>query len=348
MNNELASKTIRDLQPDVVLFDRFMTEEQFSWRVEEEAPAALRILNTEDLHSLRKSRQTALEQDRECDLGFWLEQENTLRELSSILRSDVTLMISQAECEWLDKTGIIPAELVVYLPFMLNNITKYKSDNYTSYNQRKNFIFFGYGRHAPNADAVRFLIGSIWPFIRQELPHVCLEIYGKDYPADVQQLHDPSAGIHLMGWTPDIQTILAKTRVNLAPLRFGAGLKGKIVHAIEQGTPSIATHIGAEGLLPSKGYENVIDDDPETFAAKAVQLYQHEALWQQMTQTTFGYIMGEMDGKKHHATLHKRLDTLLESLERHRTAHVLGRILRHSNHQSTRYMAKWIEAKNRS
>lgn len=348
LNREKASEIIREMQPDVVLFDRFMTEEQFGWRVQEEAPEALRILNTEDLHSLRAARRMALEAGEMCDAAFWLQQEITLRELSSILRSDLSLVISKAECEWLNQSGIVSQNIVFYLPFMLDSLSAYGTTNNELFQDRSDFSFTGYGRHAPNADAACYLIQSIWPQIHKEIPEANLFVYGKDYPADILSLNDPKHGIFIKGWVEDLGKVLEKTRVNLAPLRFGAGLKGKIVHALEQGTPTVTSQIGAEGLFPLEGFEALIADDPDEFAAKAVQLYRREALWQQSVQSGQTRLVKELDGELHHQRLHQRIDVLLSDLQMHRARHVLGRILKHQSHQSTRYMAKWIEAKNRS
>ena len=347
LNDKLASDTIKELHPDVVIFDRFMTEEQFGWRVEEEAPGALRILNTEDLHSLRKARQLAMEADMDCDLDYWLRHDVTLRELSSILRCDLNLMISKTECEWLAKTGFIPAEQVLYLPFMLDSINIINTDSYKPYSERESFCFIGYGRHVPNADAVRFTIESIWPLIRQELPEAKLEIYGKDYPTDIQGLHDPSNGIFIQGWIDEVSAAFTNARVNLAPLRYGAGLKGKIIDATRHGIPSIMTSIAAEGLFLTQEYEALIADDPNAFANKAISMYRDESLWQLSIETMQARLSDEMDRKKHHQRLHQHVDGLLEGLEAHRGALVLSRILRHQRNQSSRYMAKWIEAKNR-
>jgi len=347
LNRQEASIVIRELQPDVVLFDRFMTEEQFAWRVQDEAPNALRILNTEDLHSLRKARRLAFEEGVECDLAFWLQQEITLRELASILRSDLSLIISETECDWLADTGIVSQEIYFYLPFMLNKLKSIKSSSYNDFYERLDFCFTGYGRHAPNADAVRFLIRSIWPLIRMEIPEAKLHVFGKEYPTDILSFNNPEQGIFIKGWVEDLGTALANTRVNLAPLRFGAGLKGKIVHAFQWGTPAITTTVGAEGLFTSEEFDTLIADDPKEIARKAVQLYQNESLWQKSVEIGRAHLEKEMDQKLHHDRLHKKIEAMLQGLEAHRSRHVLGRILRHQSHQSTYYMAKWIEEKNR-
>lgn len=346
LNRQQASDTIRDLQPDIVLFDRFMTEEQFAWRVQEEAPHALRILNTEDLHSLRQARHAALEQGVHCDLSFWLQQEITLRELASILRSDLSLIISGSECNWLAKTELVPREIIFYLPFMYDSIKSYKTHSYNNYSNRSDFVFFGYGKHHPNADAVRFMVNRIWPGIRKKLPGVSLAVYGKNYPSDIQELHNPKEGISIEGWQENLDPLIARARVNLVPLRFGAGLKGKIVHALQHGTPSIMTAIAAEGLFDSPGYERWIAEDPEEFAQKAVQLYEDETLWKDAVARGRAHLAKELDLDLHHKKLHTKLDQLHKGLETHRNKQLISRMLNYQGLLSARYMAKWIEAKN--
>lgn len=346
LNKQQASDAIRDLKPDVVLFDRFMTEEQFGWRVHQEVPDALRILNMEDLHSLRQARQRALEQGVQCDPDFWLKQEITLRELASILRSDLSLITSRYERESLTATGIVPEDIMFYLPFMYDTIKNFKTDSYNNFINRSDFVFFGYGKHNPNADAVRFLVTSIWPRIRLQIPGVSLLIYGRDYPADIRALHDPGEGIFIKGWVENLDPVIAQARVNLAPLRYGAGLKGKIVHALRLGTPNVMTHIAAEGLFETSEFDPFIADDPEAFVQIAVRLYMDKIFWEDAVTLGRGHMAKELDREHYHSRLHSRLDQLGIEIETHRNKHLISRMLNHQSMQSSRYMAKWIEAKN--
>jgi len=231
---------------------------------------------------------------------------------------------------------------------MLDSLKGYKTNSYNSYLDRSDFSFLGYGKHAPNTDAVCFLIREIWPQIRQRIPDSKLNIYGKDYPKEIQSLQDLQKGIGIHGWIEASDSVLAGTRLNLAPLRFGAGLKGKIVHAIEQGTPTVTTKIGAEGIWPSTGFDSLVADDPKEFAAKAFQIYTNEALWLKSLRSGQAFLAKELDRQTHDQRLHSRVEELRSRLGAHRTGNVLGRILQYQGHQSTRYMAKWIEAKNQS
>jgi len=347
INDSDFDTMIGELQPDIVIFDRFMVEEQFSWRVAEHSPKSIRILNTEDLHSLRKARRDALAANLECTISFWLRQKDTLRELASILRCDLSLILSKTEVKWLQEAGIIPDYLLFYLPFMLDNITDYNTNSYINYERRNNFIFVGQGKHAPNEDAVRFLKADIWPLIRQKLPEASLSIYGDGYAPKIQELHDPASGFLLCGWKARLQDVMAKSRINLVPLRYGSGLKGKVISATAAGTPSMMTVVGAEGIIPATGFDTCLADTPEEFAAKAVALYTDEAGWIDAQTAMKDIYNTEFDQAIHHDRLHKQLKILLSSVEAMRQRNIVGRMLQHQSLNSQKYMSKWIEVKNK-
>lgn len=347
INDSDFDMLMRELRPDIVIFDRFMVEEQFGWRVAEHSPGSIRILNSEDLHSLRKARKDALSAETECTASYWIRQKDTLRELASILRCDLSLIISKIEMKWLQETGIIPDHLLFYLPFILDNIKQYNTDSYISFEQRNNFIFAGHGKHAPNENSVRFLKEDIWPLIRQKLPGVSLSIYGKGYAAKIQELHDPASGFFIKGWIAKLQDEMVKARINLVPLRYGAGLKGKVISAIAAGTPSIMTNIGAEGILPSEGFDACLADNPEEFAAKAVALYTDKVAWKKLQASLKERYNAEFDRRLHHSRLHNQLEDLCASVEDRRNRNIMGRMLQHQSLNSQKYMSKWIEAKNK-
>ncbi|NND15414.1 MAG: glycosyltransferase [Eudoraea sp.] len=347
INDSDFDTMIRELQPDIVIFDRFMTEEQFGWRVAEHAPNSLRILNTEDLHSLRKARREALVSSKECTPAYWLSQKDTLRELASILRCDLSFLISEEELKWLRETGIISNYLLFYLPFMLGNVNISNTDIYGSFNDRKNFMFVGHGKHKPNEDAVHYLKETIWPLIHSKLPEVRLTIYGDGYSSNTKKLHDPKTGFYMAGWTEDLQDIMSNARLNLAPLRFGAGLKGKIVSAIAAGTPSLMTTIGAEGILPYQGFDYCIADDPDAFVTKALDLYTNPSASKAAQSALQAHYNVIFDRERHHLRLHNQLEKAVDSVELNRNSNIVGRMLHSQSLNSQKYMAKWIEAKNK-
>ena len=140
LNDSSFDGFIKELKPDVVIFDRFMIEEQFGWRVAEFAPQALRILNTEDLHALRKAREEAHKKNQPFSLENWKNHPMTLREVASIYRSDISLMVSSYEMEILQNELGIPNPLVFYLPLMFDKLDDYIFLKWPKFEERKDFV----------------------------------------------------------------------------------------------------------------------------------------------------------------------------------------------------------------
>ncbi|WP_394972002.1 glycosyltransferase [uncultured Croceitalea sp.] len=339
LNQSSFDDFIKNLKPTIVIFDRFMIEEQFGWRVAEFAPQALRILNTEDLHSLRNTREACHKKGEEFTTEKWLESDITKRELASIYRSDLTLIISPAETKLLKSVFSIPEDILFTLPFMLEESLKEPP----TFEARKDFIFIGNGKHAPNVDAIKYLNESIWPAIRNELPNSKLNVYGAYLPQQINQMHDPSTGFLVHGWLKDLDKTLQNTRVNLAPLRFGAGLKGKVIDGIRNGTPTITTAIGAEGI-PDVGisYDNALE-----FAQKAIGIYTNKEEWLKMQQLGFKILSIYFSKEQLAPTLFSKIDILKNKLQEHRNKNFIGSLLQHQTMASTKYMSKWIAEKNK-
>lgn len=328
--------------PSIVLFDRFMVEEQFGWRIAQECPEALRILDTEDLHCLRKARQQAVKEDRpfvEEDLIMDIAK----REIASIYRCDLTFMISQFEMELLQNFFKVPKELLVYLPFLESSL----KESFIAFKERQHFISIGNFLHAPNWDATLELKTRIWPLIKKELPETQLHVYGA-YPSDkVLQLHNEKEGFLVKGRAINAKEVIASSRVLLAPLRFGAGLKGKFIDAMQCGTPSVATAIGVEGMQGDLAWCGVVKDNFNAFAAAAVQLYRDEKLWEEAQKNGVQIINEQFQKATFDALLLTLIKSTLKDLQKHRLANFTGQILQHHTLQSTKYMSKWIEEKNK-
>ena len=150
VNNSDFDEFIRNLEPNAVLFDRFITEEQFGWRVAEQYPDAIRILDTEDLHFLRRARKTAVKQDRPFQNEDLLREETTKREIASIYRCDLSLMISEYEMELLIDFFNIDEDLLCYIPFLLDAIGEQDTRSWPSFAERDHFVTIGNFRHPPN------------------------------------------------------------------------------------------------------------------------------------------------------------------------------------------------------
>ena len=344
INDSSFDDFVRQLNPTLVLFDRFITEEQFAWRVTQSCPKALKILDTEDLHFLRKARQQALKDATDVkDANLFTE--TAKREIASILRCDLSLIISEFEMKLLADTFAVSKEILYYLPFMVTKLPD--SSNFPEFEQRTNFMTIGNLLHGPNVDSVLYLKKEIWPLIKKQLPQAQLYIYGNYAPQHILELHNQKQGFYIMGWADSVAHVMQKARVCLAPLRFGAGLKGKLLDAMLYGTPGVTTSIGAEGMYGDLLTPGVIADTPETFAELSVAIYSDKIKWQQNAQRGVEIIKARYNGKAIAKDFMTRLDALKINLKLHRQSHFVGQILQHHSLQASKYLSKWIEEKNK-
>jgi glycosyltransferase involved in cell wall biosynthesis len=343
LNNPSFDTFVKDFNPTFVLFDRFMTEEQFGWRVAQNCPNALRILDTEDLHSLRQARQLAVKENRNFSNAD-LFSDVAKREIASILRSDVSLIISQFEMDLLQTVFKVNANLLYYLPFLADEINE---TDWPEFEERHDFVFIGNFFHEPNWHTVQYLKTEIWPRIAKLLPEVSLRIYGA-YPSQkVLQLHKPSDDFYIMGRAQSAADVVKNARVVLAPIRFGAGAKGKLLEAMQCGTPSITTTIGAESMAGNLPWNGFVEDEADAFAAAAVKLYTDQNLWKQSQQNGIEIVETRYSKSIFATDFISRILELKTNLQNHRQDNFIGAMLQHHTLASTKYMGKWIEEKNK-
>ena len=345
LNHSSFDEFAGDLNPEIVLFDRFLTEEQFGWRVAEFVPKALRVLDTEDLHSLRHTREKAFKASIPFSTDLWLRNDMTKREIASIYRSDLSLIISSYEMELLKEFIRMDKNLLLHLPFMLEDIAEKDIEAWSNFEARTDFLCIGNGKHAPNVDAVVWLKKEIWPLIRKTLPDTNLNVYGAYLPEHVKQMHNPKQGFLVHGWAENREEVFQKVRINLAPLRFGAGIKGKLIDAMQAGTPSVTTPIGAEGMHDDLEWSGTIAANTASFAQSAITLYQDETSWNQAQQKGIAIVTELYDKVKLGKQLWEKIQFLKENLERHRIQNFTGAMLQHQTMASTKYLSKWIETK---
>lgn len=339
LNDSSFDAFIKKLNPAIVVFDRFFTEEQFSWRVAENCPHALRILDTEDLHFLRKAREISLLKQEKLNLI----NEVSLREMAAILRSDSTLIISKTEIQVLQELGI-PEYLLWYFPLFFSPLPTLNSWE----NRNSQIVFVGNYNHAPNADAVEYL-HRLWKNIAPHLPEAQLHIYGTYIPQKIQELHQPKHRFYISGRVEHIQEVYQNARLMLAPLRFGAGLKGKLLEAAQYGLPSVTTTIGSEGIVTEpEHWPGAIANDPEEIIHQTVQLYRHKNRWTEAQQKGNQVLHSAFDKENFAATNQEKLKSLLKNLPLHRHKNWLGKLLYLQQYQASKYMSKWIEEKNKN
>ncbi|TMU57674.1 glycosyltransferase family 4 protein [Flagellimonas algicola] len=347
MNHSSFDKFIQDLKPHIVVFDRFITEEQFGWRVAECAPQAVRVLNTEDLHSLRKSREDCYKIGEGFNVNHWKNHPMALRELASIYRSDLSLMVSSYEMQLLTQEAKVPDNILLYLPLMAYELYPDDVLSWPNFNECQDFVCVGNGKHAPNVEAIKTLKKNIWPQIKKALPNTRLLVYGAYLPQQVLEMHNPKEGFEVKGWVEDLDAVLQNARLLLAPIQFGAGIKGKLIDAMSNGTPSITTPVGAEGMNDNFQWPGFICPNLEGFAQCAIELYQNQEKWSQ-AQTHGIMIINSLYAKrKLQDKFIECLENLGNQLEIHRTQNLVGKMLHQQGLAATKYMGKWIEEKNK-
>jgi len=346
LNNTSFDDFIKELQPTIVLFDRFMMEEQFGWRVAENCPKALRILDTEDLHFLRKTRHQQIKKGEGFSTEALLNSDDAKREISAILRCDMSLIISTFEMDLLKDVFKIDKKILYYLPFLLDKLDAHQIKKWRPFEDRENFIFIGNFFHKPNVDAVLTIKTQIWTKIRKLLPKAEIQIYGSYANQQIHQLHNTNEGFIVKGFAENAQEVVRNARVVLAPLRFGAGIKGKLTEAMICGTPSVTSKIGAEGMHDILPWNGFVAGDYSKFSEKAVQLYTDEKLWNEFQKHGVEIINQIYDKEKLGVFFINQVKEIQQNLLEHRTQNFLGSLLQHQTLQATKYMSKWIEVKN--
>ena len=344
LNDASFDTFIKSINPNVVLFDRFMTEEQFGWRVAESCPNAIRILDTEDLHCLRKGREQAFKESQQFT-DEYLFNDTAKREIASIYRCDLSLIISEFEMALLKNKFQIPNNLIYYLPFLEKFINTEKLE-LPSFEERNHFVTVGNFLHEPNYQSVLYLKNKIWKAIKEKLPDAEIHIYGA-YPSQkVTELHNEKEGFIVKGFTDNIQSTLSKYKVCLAPLQFGAGLKGKLIDTMKSGATCVMTSIAAEGMFGDLEPNGFIADNPSIIVEKAVELYFNESKWEKAQQNGINIINSRFNREYYELPFSKLIENLTENLKQHRIKNFTGSMLQHHTLQSTKYLSKWIQAKN--
>lgn len=347
LNDTSFDEFIVELNPDIVLFDRFMTEEQFGWRVDKFSPGSVKVLDTEDLHFLREARKLAFKNGLKPE-EFYKTSDLSKREIAAIYRCDLSLIISEAEMKLLVEDFKVPRDILFYLPFLLEQISLEEINKLPNFDARKDFISIGNFLHEPNLNAVLYLKKEIWPKIRQNLPGAKLNIYGA-YPSQkVWNLHNEKEGFLVKGRAENAEVVMKNSKLLLAPIQFGAGLKGKLIQAMQCGTPNITTTTGAEGIAGAMAWGGIIQNNPEEFSQAAVNLYKDEAEWQEAQKNGFEILNSRFVVDKFKEKFKNSIEHLQATLLQHRNANFTGTMLKHHLHRSTYFMSRFIEEKNKN
>ncbi|UZE21247.1 glycosyltransferase family 4 protein [Pseudomonas sp. B21-056] len=361
LNNSSFDAFVGELAPDIVLFDQFMMEEQFGWRVEAQCPGALRVLETSDLQSLRHARHQRLKDRLKADgasqdfsdlfapnlseeFQRMADTDMAKREIAALYRCDLNLMVSEVEIELLVEQFKVPRDLLLWCPLMVD----LPAAPSVPFEDRAHFLSIGNFRHAPNWDAVLWMKNAIWPLIRQQLPGAQLHLYGAYTPPKAAALHNPAQGFHIMNWAEDALQVMSAARLCLAPLRFGAGIKGKLIEAMLCGTPSVTTPIGAEAMHGEMPWPGTVNQSAADIASAAVQLYCDATRWNQARDAGLKLLAERYRKEVHGPALIESIQACRANLAQRRRDNFTGSMLRHHQHKSTQYMSQWIEEKHRN
>jgi hypothetical protein len=224
-------------------------------------PQAKIIFNPVDLHHLREARAATLTEDADAMLAATVTRDH---ELALIANADATVVVSEEE-------QVLPETRVRLIPLLHDSAGKRNG-----FGARADIGFIGSFQHAPNGDAVRHFLKDIWPPIRAKLPGVHFRVVGSDMPEDFAARKE---GVVAVGHVVDLDVEFERIRLTVAPLRFGAGAKGKIVTSLAHGVPCVVSPIAAEGMAFVDGEHVLVGSDPVAFADRVVELYQDEARW---------------------------------------------------------------------
>jgi glycosyltransferase involved in cell wall biosynthesis len=356
---------VLDIKPDIVIFDRYLSFEQFAWRVKESCPNAMLVLDAEDLHCLREARHTLSKQNIKDGTQNEFMQNNeilkpnnlsilyndvTLRELACVYQSDLTLVLSSFEKELLQNHFNVPHNQVCHLPFILDACDESDKISKDLFTQKKNFVFIGNFRHAPNYHAAKILRENCWPQIRNILkknePDISCHVYGAYMSPKAKQLENKNIGFLLHGYAQSQFKVISEARVMLAPISFGAGVKGKLLDAMQCSTPSVTTPIGSEGIseLPWPG---VVASSIDSFVSSAVDLYSNQSQWEASNKQGQQILQADYNSIDNRQKFGKYLSEKFTHFVEHRKTNFAQKLLGHHQFQTSKYMSQWIEAKNK-
>jgi GT2 family glycosyltransferase len=256
---------------DIVILSRHYIAEKHIDAVKSFAPDALTVFDTVDLHFLREERLAELNDSRTAKLAAAARREE---ELALIRKAGVTLVVSHVEQELL-------ARLAPEARVMILSTIQEPQPSGKAFAEREGLLFVGGFRHPPNTDAILWYANEILPLVRRRLPGVKTYVVGGDVPATIKAL--ASDELIVTGYVPDITPYLDGCRVSISPLRYGAGVKGKINLAMSFGLPVVATTPSIEAMYLTPESDVLIGDDPESFADAIARLYKDEALWAKLS-----------------------------------------------------------------
>ena len=269
----------RGAEFDVIYIHRFAVTEKCLTLLRQYAPNAPIVFNTVDLHYLRMERAAKLRHS-----AFDLVEAGKVktRELEVIKASDCTIVLNTVEQTLLQQDA--PGSFVYYFPWVQRPAPRARP----GFADRQGFMFIGGFDHHPNIDAIDFFICDVMPIVRDMLPGARFYIYGSKMPDSIKRL--ASSDVIIGGFVPDLEPVFDRHRISVAPLRYGAGFKGKVVTSLSFSVPAVVTSVAAEGMGVADSEQVLIGDDGRSFAEALVRLYTDQALWERMSDAGWNFV----------------------------------------------------------
>ncbi|CAH0493385.1 unnamed protein product [Peronospora farinosa] len=352
-NTDAFQKLLLETMPQLVIFDRFIAEEMYGWQAKKYSPEALRVLDLQDLHFVRRAREfavtkygTTLEDTLDgARLNISPVEKLAIRELASIHRSDLTLYVSDFERDLLISRFQVPDVSLHRCDFFYPQI---QTSNLRAFGDRKDIAFIGSFKHSPNVDAVEWTKKTILPMFRSIGGDAEVHVYGSyGKTKRFAKLDDPKQGFFMKGFARDAHETLSQYRLSIAPLRFGAGIKGKIADSWFVGTPCVSTSIGAEGMISeTTPWGGSIANDPRAFAREMLQLYDDELRWTCAKDAGVAACSTRYDWSRNADSLMECVERALNEKKSLREQNWMGRILWSEKFRATEYMSRYIRMKN--
>jgi len=256
---------------DFIMISRHYVAANYISLIKRYSPQAKFIFDTVDLHYLREQRLADLKDSLPLKR---IAAQTRRSELAVIAQAAATLVVSETEKAVLAKDA---PQASVYVLSNIHRVFPRTRD----FSARNDIIFIGGYQHPPNIDAAQWFVGSIWPLIRQQLPEIRFHLIGSKAPDKVRALQ--GNGVEFHGFVEDLEPWLSGCRLAVAPLRYGAGVKGKVNLSMSYGQPVVATTMAVEGLYAQPDQDVLVADSAEDFAAAVVRLYRDESLWNRLS-----------------------------------------------------------------
>ena len=282
---------------DLVFVSRHYIASTYVDLVRRHAPKARLAFDTVDLHYLREQRAAELANSSELARTAGKTRE---KELALIHSSDVTLVVSPVEKTLLEREA--PGARVE----ILSNVHEVFGRR-REFSARKDIMFIGGYQHPPNVDAAIWFAREILPLVHAELPDVVFHLIGSKAPAEVKGLGE-LPGINFHGFVGDIEPFLDGCRLAVAPLRYGAGVKGKVNMSMSYGQPVVATGIATEGMFAEAGRDVLVAETPQDFAAQLIRAYRDETLWLQLSDNGLANVSRYFSFESARASLRRLLE----------------------------------------